>query len=78
MGTYWAHCDVMSHAVSEYVEGGQLMLGRDSGQCPRLVPALACVAGSCPAGCGAQGKARGSPFRPGATGEGKAGRGERQ
>ena len=43
------------------------------GQCLRLVPALTCVAGSCPAGCGAQGKAQGSLFRLGVTGEGKAG-----
>ena len=35
------------------------------------VPALTCVAGSCPAGCEAQGKAQGRPFRPGVTGEGK-------
>ena len=40
------------------------------GQCLRLVPALACAAGSCSAGCEAQGKAQGLPFRPGATGEG--------
>jgi hypothetical protein len=40
------------------------------GQCLRPVPALACVAGSRSAGCEAQGKARGSLFRPGATGEG--------
>ena len=47
--------------------------GVTPGKCLKPVPALTCAAGSCPAGCEAQGKARGSPFRPGITGEGKAG-----
>ena len=47
-------------------------------QCLRLVPALARATGSCPAGCGAQGKAQGAPFRPGSQVRGMAGRGERQ
>ena len=35
---------------------------------------MTCVTGSGPVGCEAQGKALGLPFRPGVTGEGKAGR----
>ena len=35
---------------------------------------MTCVTGSGSVGCEAQGKALGLPFRPGVTGEGKAGR----
>src|SRR5450755_1202780 len=53
-------CDVRSHVVSEYVEG-RLADARDVVQAVSVpVPALACAAGSCPAGCEARGKARGT------------------
>jgi hypothetical protein len=41
----------------------------------RPVPAVTCVPVSWAGGCEAHGKAQGPPFRPAATGEGKAGRG---
>ena len=50
----------------QFADGGGVI----PGQCLRLVPALACAAGSCPAGCEARGKAQGPSFRPGVTGEG--------
>ena len=53
-------CDVRSHVVSESVKR-RLADARDVIRAvSRPVPALTCVAGSCSAGCGAQGKARGS------------------
>ena len=46
--------------MSEYVEG-RLADARDVVQAVSVpVPALACAAGSCPAGCEARGKARGT------------------
>jgi hypothetical protein len=44
-------------------------------QCSGSIPALACVDGSCPLGCEAQGKSLRAPVRLGEQpGEGKAGR----
>jgi len=65
-------CDVRSHVVSEYVER-RLADASDVVQAVSgPVPALTCVAGSCPVGCEAQGKPK-DPVPPGVTGEGKAG-----
>jgi hypothetical protein len=44
-------------------------------QCSRSIPALACVDGSCPLGCEAQGRSLRAPILSGEQpGEGKAGR----
>jgi hypothetical protein len=74
VGGRCGRCDTRSHVVSEF---RRLEVRHDaedvtSGSCSRPVPALTCVAGN---GRGrSSGEARGRPFRPGATGEGKAGR----
>jgi hypothetical protein len=57
-------CDTRSHVVSELVEEVWLMPGTWLRVCVRPVPAVTCVAGSCPAGCGAHGKAQGPPRQP--------------
>jgi hypothetical protein len=71
---YFGRCDTRSHVVSEF---RRLEVRHDaedvtSGSCSRPVPALTCAAGN--GRVRSSGEARGRPSRPGATGEGKAGR----
>jgi len=48
-------------------------------QCSRSIPALACVDGSCPLGCEAQGRSLRAPVPSrGATGRGEGRAGERE
>jgi hypothetical protein len=71
------NCDVRPLVVSRSAEGGRGWRRRDPGPVPeaRLRSGMRGWVLLCR--CGAQSKARGPPFRPRATGEGTAGRGER-
>jgi hypothetical protein len=59
------HCDVRSLVVGGYVEGGRQRDDVTPGQCLRPVPAPACAAGSCPAGCEVRGSSPKAPVPSG-------------
>jgi hypothetical protein len=67
------HCDVRSHVVSEYAAGGRCDAEGVVQVSVRDLSRPWC-ASRVTAGCEARGKAQGFPCRPGATGDGKAGR----